>query len=89
MRKFIMILMLCLVPSLSFAQAAPSITVTAPKIEAHGITTKQIAIVVGAVVVGAILGDVIIGEAVGTMVGMLAGYIVGSHVLEELDDDEL
>jgi hypothetical protein len=90
MRKLIAILLLCLVPSLSFAQtAAPSVTITPPRIEATGITLKHVAIVVGAVVLGAVVGEAIIGDALGTMIGMAAGYLIGSQVAEEFEDEML
>ncbi len=90
MRKIIAILLFCLMPGLALAQAAPpSVTITPPKIETSGITLKHVAIVVGTVIVGAVLGEAIIGDAIGTMVGMAAGYLVGSHVAEEYDEDML
>ncbi len=90
MRKLLAILLLCLVPSLSFAQSTtPSVTITPPTIETSGITLKHVAIVVGAVVVGAVIGEAIIGDALGTMIGMAAGYIVGSQVAEEFEDEEI
>ena len=90
MRKLFLVLLLCLFPSLSFAQAtAPSVTITPPKIETNGITLRHVAIVAGAVVLGAVLGEALIGEVLGTMVGMAAGYLVGSQVAEEFEEDEL
>jgi len=95
MRKLIAILLLCLVPGLSFAQtpaiqaAAPSVTITPPRIEATGITLKHVAIVLGAVVLGAVVGEAIIGDALGTMIGMAAGYLIGSQVAEEFEDEML
>lgn len=90
MRKLLAILLLCLLPGLAFAQtASPSVTITPPKIETTGITLKHVAIVVGAVVVGAVLGEAIIGDALGTMIGMAAGYLLGSQVAEEFEDEEI
>lgn len=90
MRKLLAILFLCLLPSLSFAQsAAPSVTITPPKIETTGITLKHVAIVVSAIVIGAVLGEALIGDALGTMIGMAAGYIVGSQVAEDFEDEEI
>jgi MYXO-CTERM domain-containing protein len=58
MRRILMIMLLCLVPSLSFAQSAPSITITPPRIEtSDGMTLKQVAVVVAAVAVGAMAGQ--------------------------------
>ena len=93
MRRLIAILLLVLVPSLAFGQtAAPSVTITPPKIETTGVTMKQVAIVVGAMVAGAVLGEAIIGEllgeAVGTLIGVAAGYVIGTHVYDEMGEED-
>ncbi|BBK38995.1 hypothetical protein STAQ_40730 [Allostella sp. ATCC 35155] len=84
MRRLLMIMMLCLVPTLSFAQSAPSVTITPPTIETNdGITLKQAAVVVAAVAAGALAGQWIIGNAVGTWIGAAAGGIAGLWVYDE------
>ncbi|MCC7274592.1 MAG: hypothetical protein IT561_18130 [Alphaproteobacteria bacterium] len=93
MRKLLLILALCLLPGLAFAQAAapaaPSITITPPKVEMKGVTPKQVLIVAAAVIAGAVLGEFVIGELVGDVIGSLAGavagYFIGSWAVEEDD----
>ncbi len=77
MRRLFMILMLCLLPSLSYAQSQPSITITPPKVEMEGITLKQVAIVTVGVVIGAVVGQALLGDIIGTVVGLAAGGVLG------------
>ena len=78
MRRLLMIVLLCLAPTMSFAQSAPSITITPPKIEtSDGVTLKQVAVVVAAVAVGAMAGQWIIGNTIGTWIGAAAGGVAG------------
>ena len=88
MRRILMIMLLCLVPSLSFAQSAPSITITPPRIEtSDGMTLKQVAVVVAAVAVGAMAGQWIIGNTVGTWIGAAAGGVAGLWIYDEYADE--
>ena len=91
MRRILVLLLLCLWPSLSFAQTAPSITITPPKVEtAEPMTLKQVAVVVAAVAVGAVAGQWIIGNTVGTWIGAAGGGVAGlwfyDEYAEEIDD---
>ena len=87
MRRLLVIMLLCLVPSLSFAQTVPSITITPPKIETSGgITLRQAAVVVAAVAVGALTGQWVIGNTVGTLIGVVAGGIAGLWIYDEHAD---
>ena len=88
MRRLLMIMLLCLVPTLSFAQSAPSVTITAPTIQTHdGITLKQAAVVVAAVAAGALAGQWIIGNTLGTWIGAAAGGIAGLWIYDEYADE--
>lgn len=88
MRRLLMIMLLCLVPTVSFAQSAPSITITPPKIETNdGITLKQAAVVVAAVAAGALAGQWVIGSTVGTWIGAAAGGIAGLWIYDEYADE--
>ncbi|MCC7272765.1 MAG: hypothetical protein IT561_08860 [Alphaproteobacteria bacterium] len=83
MRRVLMIMLLCLVPSLSFAQQAPSITITPPKIETSGITVKQVVVVVAALAAGVVVGEWLLGGALGSWVGAAAGAVAGIWAYEE------
>ncbi len=88
MRRILMIMLFCLAPSLAFAQSAPSITITAPKIEtSQAVTLKQVAVVVAAVAVGAVAGQWIIGNTVGTWIGAAAGGLAGLWLHDEYADE--
>lgn len=88
MRRILMIMLLCLTPGLAFAQSAPSITITPPRIETNdGMTLKQLAVVVTTVAVGALAGQWVIGSAVGTWIGAAAGGIGGLWVYDEYGDE--
>ena len=88
MRRIIMVMLLCLVPSLSFAQSPPSITITPPTVTtSDGLTVKQLAVVITAVAVGALAGQWIIGNAVGTWIGAAAGGVAGLWVYDEYADE--
>ncbi|BBK31001.1 hypothetical protein EDC65_1560 [Stella humosa] len=89
MRKLIAILLLCFVPSMSFAQS-PSITLTPSKIEMTGINVKHAVIIAAAIVAGAVLGEAVlagaVGNALGTLAGAAAGFVAGKTITEDMDD---
>ncbi|MGE0715289.1 MAG: hypothetical protein AB7P02_07590 [Alphaproteobacteria bacterium] len=97
MRKLLLVLLLCLMPGLAFAQSAPampaapaappSITITPPSVALKGVTAKHVLIVTAAVVGGALFGEAIVGslvgDALGTLVGAAGGYFLGAWLATE------